>query len=83
VYHGLTSHSFDENRFTVDTNDEIVGQEAESVGKISQIIWEITLNCGYKFSDGTSARRQLPGRTQRVKLQRPVITKQHASVCIG
>ena len=53
-YHGsLASHGIAEKLFTVDKNGEIVGQVAKSVTKVSELVWDVTLKSGYKFSDGT------------------------------
>ena len=49
----LVSHGVAEKLFTVDKNDEIVPQIAESVEKISDLVWEVTIKEGYKFSDGS------------------------------
>jgi peptide/nickel transport system substrate-binding protein len=49
----LTSHGISEKLFTVDKHGEIVGQVAQSVKKVSEFVWEVTLKSGYKFSDGT------------------------------
>ncbi len=54
----LTSHGISENLFTVNKNGEIVGQVAESVSKVSEFIWDVTLKSGYKFSDGTDVTAQ-------------------------
>ena len=54
----LTSHGISENLFTVNKNGEIVGQVAESVSKVSELIWDVTLKSGYKFSDGTDVTAQ-------------------------
>merc|ERR1719482_779200 len=54
----LTSHGVSENLFTVNKDGEIVGQVAESVSKVSEFIWDVTLKSGYKFSDGTAVTAQ-------------------------
>jgi peptide/nickel transport system substrate-binding protein len=54
----LTSHGVAEILFTVDMDDEIVGQVAESVSKVSDLVWDVTLKSGYKFSDGTVVNAQ-------------------------
>ena len=54
----LTSHGVSENLFTVNKDGEIVGQVAESVSKVSELIWDVTLKSGYKFSDGTDVTAQ-------------------------
>ena len=55
----LTSHGISEKLFTVDADGNIVGQVAQSVAKISDLVWEVTLKSGYKFSDGTSVSAEL------------------------
>ena len=50
----LTSHGISENLFTVDKDGAIVGQIAQSVAKVSEFVWDVTLKAGYKFSDGTA-----------------------------
>jgi len=50
----LTSHGIAEKLFTVDKDGEIVGQVGKSLTKVSDTIWEVTIQSGYKFSDGTS-----------------------------
>ena len=55
----LTSHGISEKLFTVDADGNIVGQVAQSVAKISDLVWEVTLKSGYKFSDGTSVTAAL------------------------
>ena len=37
----LTSHGVSENLFTVNKDGEIVGQVAESVSKVSELIWDV------------------------------------------
>ncbi len=54
----LTSHGISEKLFTVDKDGEIVGQVAESVERVSDNVWEVTLKDGYKFSDGTDVTAQ-------------------------
>lgn len=54
----LVSHGIAEKLFTVNQKDEIVGQLAESVKKISENEWEVTLKTGHKFSDGTEVDAQ-------------------------
>jgi peptide/nickel transport system substrate-binding protein len=49
----LTSHGVAEKLFTVDKNDLLVGQVAESVTKVSEFVWEFVLKSDYSFSDGT------------------------------
>ena len=49
----LTSHGVAEKLFTVDEHGEIVPQVAESVTKLNELTWTVTLKEGYKFSDGT------------------------------
>jgi peptide/nickel transport system substrate-binding protein len=49
----LTSHGVAEKLFTVDENGELVGQIAQSVEKVDEITWEVTLKPDYFFSDGT------------------------------
>ena len=39
----LTSHGVSENLFTVNKDGEIVGQVADSVSKVSELIWDVTL----------------------------------------
>jgi peptide/nickel transport system substrate-binding protein len=48
----LTSHGVAEKLFTVDKNDVVVGQVADSISKISEFVWEVTLKPNYLFSDG-------------------------------
>ena len=55
----LTSHGISEKLFTVDADGNIVGQVAQSVAKVSDLVWEVTLKSGYKFSDGTSVTAEL------------------------
>ena len=55
----LTSHGISEKLFTVDADGNIVGQVAQSVTKVSDFVWEVTLKSGYKFSDGTSVSAEL------------------------
>ena len=50
----LTSHGVSEKLFTVDQDDNIIGQVAKSVSKVSALVWEVVLKPGYKFSDGTA-----------------------------
>ena len=54
----LTSHGVSENLFTVNKDGEIVGQVAESTSKVSELVWDVTLKSGYKFSDGTDVTAQ-------------------------
>jgi peptide/nickel transport system substrate-binding protein len=54
----LTSHGVAEKLFTVDELGEIVTQVAESVRKVDDLVWEVVLKPGYKFSDGTSVDAQ-------------------------
>ena len=54
----LTSHGISENLFRVNEHGEIVAQVAESVSKVSELIWDVTLKSGYKFSDGTDVTAQ-------------------------
>jgi peptide/nickel transport system substrate-binding protein len=49
----LTSHGIAEKLFTVDKNGNIVGQLATSVAKVSDFVWDVTVQPGSKFSDGT------------------------------
>ena len=53
----LTSHGVSEKLFTVDQDDNIIGQVAKSVSKVSALVWEVVLKPGYKFSDGTAVVR--------------------------
>ena len=46
----LTSHGVAEKLFTVDKNDEIVGQVADSVTKVSELVWELNLKPDYFVS---------------------------------
>lgn len=48
----LISHGVAEKLFTVDKSGEIVPQIAESVSRISDLVWEVTIKEGYKFSNG-------------------------------
>lgn len=50
----LVSHGIAEKLFTVNKNGEVVPQLAQSVTKIDQFTWQVTLTTGYKFSDGTA-----------------------------
>lgn len=54
----LTSHGVSEKLFTVNQEGEIVPQVAESVTKIDENTWELTLKSDYMFSDGTVADAQ-------------------------
>jgi peptide/nickel transport system substrate-binding protein len=54
----LTSHGISEKLFTVDKDGNIVGQVADSVERVSDNVWEVTLKDGYKFSDGTDVTAQ-------------------------
>lgn len=54
----LTSHGVAEKLFTVDKNDEIVGQVADSVTKVSELVWELNLKPDYFFSDGSPVNAQ-------------------------
>jgi peptide/nickel transport system substrate-binding protein len=54
----LTSHGIAEKLFTVDQNDNIIGQVAESVNKVSDFVWNVTLKSDYMFSDGTPVNAQ-------------------------
>ena len=45
----LTSHGISEKLFTVDKDGNIVGQVADSVERVSDNVWEVTLKDGYKF----------------------------------
>jgi ABC-type transport system substrate-binding protein len=54
----LTSHDGAEKLVTVNKHDDIVGQVAESVSKISDFVWQVTLKSGYKFSNGTEVNAQ-------------------------
>lgn len=54
----LTSHGVAEKLFTVDKNDNIIGQVAESVTKVSDLVWDVTLKPDYYFSDGTPVNAQ-------------------------
>ena len=51
----LVSHGIAEKLYTVDQNDDIVPQIAESLTKVDDDgkIWDVTIKSGYKFSDGT------------------------------
>ena len=42
----LTSHGIAEKLFTVDEHGEIVGQVADSLSKVSDFVWEVTLKSG-------------------------------------
>ena len=42
----------------MDQNDEIVPQVAASVAKINELVWDVALKPGYKFSDGTAVDAQ-------------------------
>eukprot|EP01043_Picozoa_sp_COSAG02_P076339 COSAG02_NODE_16166_length_1108_cov_0.999009_1_plen_237_part_10 len=48
----LTSHGIAEKLFTVDSDGHVVGQVAQSVTKVSEYIWEVTLKSDYQFADG-------------------------------
>uniref|UniRef100_A0A7S4JSI8 Solute-binding protein family 5 domain-containing protein n=1 Tax=Odontella aurita TaxID=265563 RepID=A0A7S4JSI8_9STRA len=48
----LTSHGVSEKLFTVNKHGDIVPQIAVGVVKISDLVWEVTLKRGYKFSNG-------------------------------
>merc|ERR1719271_1678566 len=50
----LTSHGISEGLFTVGKDGNIVPVVAESVSKVSEFVWDVTLKSGYKFSDGTA-----------------------------
>jgi len=54
----LTSHGLAEKLFTVDQHGEIVPQVAESVRKVDDLVWEVALKPGQKFSDGTPVNAQ-------------------------
>ena len=54
----LISHGIAEKLFTVDKDNNIVGQIANKVEKISDFVWEVTLKGGHKFSDGTDVTAQ-------------------------
>mmetsp|Transcript_13633 Transcript_13633/g.34234 ORF Transcript_13633/g.34234 Transcript_13633/m.34234 type:complete len:545 (+) Transcript_13633:96-1730(+) len=49
----LTSHGIAEKLFTVNQDGGIVGQVAQSIEKLDDLSWEVTLKSDYKFSDGT------------------------------
>ena len=44
----LTSHGISEKLFTVDKDGNIVGQVADSVERVSDNVWEVTLKDGYR-----------------------------------
>ena len=50
----LTSHGISENLFTVDKDGNIVGVIAQSVTKVSEFVWDVTLKADYRFSDGVA-----------------------------
>lgn len=54
----LTSHGVAEKLFTVDEHGEIIGQLATSVTKVSDFVWQVELQFGRKFSDGTTVLAQ-------------------------
>ena len=54
----LISHGIAEKLFTVDKKGEIVPQIAESVVKVSDKLWEVTLKSGYKYSNGETVTAQ-------------------------
>lgn len=54
----LTSHGIAEKLFTVNQEGEIVSQVAESLTKVDELTWDVTLKSGYKFSDGTPVDSQ-------------------------
>ena len=54
----LTSHGISENLFTVNDKGDIVPQVAKSVTRVSDLVWDVTLNSGHKFSDGTEVNAQ-------------------------
>ena len=64
----LTSHGISEKLFTVDKDGNIVGQVAESVERVSDNVWEVTLNnhhdghcCEYKCVGSKDSCKALPG----------------------
>jgi ABC-type transport system substrate-binding protein len=54
----LTSHGVAEKLFTVDKTDDIISQVGESVRKVSDLVWDVTLKADYMFSDGTPVTSQ-------------------------
>lgn len=54
----LTSHGISEKLFTVDADGELVGQVGQSVTKISETVWDVTIKPDYKFSDGTAVNAE-------------------------
>ena len=54
----LTSHGVGEKLFTVNEEGEIVPQVAESVTKVDENTWDVTIKADYKFSDGTDVDAQ-------------------------
>jgi peptide/nickel transport system substrate-binding protein len=54
----LTSHGIAEKLFTLNQTGDIVGQVAESVSKVSDYVWDVTLKSGYQFSDGTEVNAE-------------------------
>ena len=54
----LTTHGISENLFTVDKTGNIVGVLADSVAKVSEFVWTVTLKTEAKFSDGTAVTSQ-------------------------
>ena len=54
----LTSHGVGEKLFTVNQDGEIVPQVAESVTKVDENTWDVTIKADYKFSDGTDVDAQ-------------------------
>jgi len=54
----LTSHGVAEKLFTVNEDGEIIGQLAKSVTKQSEMVWQVELREGLKFSDGTPVDAQ-------------------------
>ena len=55
----LVSHGVAEKLFTVNTDGEIVPQVAQSVSKVSDLVWDVDLKADYHFSDGTEVTAQL------------------------
>lgn len=54
----LTSHGVGEKLFTVGRDGEVVGQVAESVQKVDEATWDVTLKPDSQFSDGTPVHAQ-------------------------
>ena len=61
----LTSHGIAEKLFTVDKYGDIVGQLAKSVAKVSEFVWDVTLQPDIKFSDGTPVSAEAISLTEQ------------------